>query len=178
MPIPTIPRCLRYDIDESILDTSTRDNLERISQTLSARLRNVDGFTVDLREVIQNSHLSETAERTRAGVEDHRGGYCRVRRVRHSEPREVIQEVPVDDQDEASYSSYLRDRRYIITDNSLADLAARRNSHSLDLSDNLTSIPRYTTHSTEWNLFREEALEYIKKLLSSGAAIRYRIEVK
>lgn len=174
MPITTMPVCLRHDIDESILDTSTRDNLERISQTLVEHMSNVDRSI--LRDVLQNSPLAETAERTRAGVEDHRDGYCRVRRVRHSEPREVIQEAPVDDQDEASYSSYLRDIRDIVTDNSLADLAARS---SLDLSDNLTSIPRYTADDTYWEArFRKEELERIKILLRSGAAIRYRIEVK
>lgn len=172
MPIPTIPRCLRYDIDESILDTSTRDNLERISQTLVEHLSNVDRST--LRDVLQNSPLDETVERIRAGVEDHREGYCRVH---HSEPREVIQEAPVDDPDDEAiqdrYASYLRD---IVTCNSLADLAARS---SLDLSDNLTSIPRYTADDTYWEArFRKEELERIKILLRSGAAIRYRIEVK
>ena len=174
MPVPTIPRCLRYDIDEAILDTSTRDNLERISQTLVERLSNVDRSI--LRDVLQNSPLAETAERIRAGVEDHREGYCRVRRVRHSESREVIQEAPVEDPAEARIDRTPPYLRAIITDNSLADLAARS---SLDLSDNLTSIPRYTADDPYWEArFREEFLEYIKKLLSSGAAIRYRIEVK
>lgn len=179
MPIPTMPEWTRNYRSGPIMAAITQDGLECISHTTPHRLLNVDGFTVDLHDIIQHDNdLAETAERIRAGLEDNREGYCRVRRVRHSEPREVIQEVPVEDPAEARIDRTPPYLRAILTDNSLADLAARRNSHSLDLSDNLTSIPRYTTHSTEWNLFREEALEHIKKLLSSGAAIRYRIEVK
>lgn len=169
MPIPEWTRNYRSG---PIMATITQDGLECISHTTSHRLLNVDGFTVDLHDIIQHDNdLAETAERTRAGVEDHREGYCRVR---HSEPREVIQEAPVDNPAEASYSSYLRELRDIITDNSIADLAARSPS---DLSFNMAGIPINAADDPYWNLFREEALEYIKKLISSGA-IRYRIEVK
>lgn len=176
MPIPEWTRNYRSG---PIMAAITQDGLEYISPLTYPRLRNVDGFTVDLHDIIQHDNdLAETAERTRAGVEDHREGYCRVH---PSEPREVIQEAPVEDPAEARIDRTPPYLRAILTDNSLvdlADLAARRNSNSLDLSDNLTSISTHTDDDPYCNLFREEWLKYIKTLLRSGAAIRYSIEVK